>query len=139
MLSVAPYIKIATAADVLKFEHGIPVSSKIAYLAWHRMHLVAVGALAREWRHEQPIAARINHGRWLADCPNCHGGALTHPEWKLACCGECGCVMTAIEFPVALRDIEVTLLKRPVRAVQNWMPGETVADLARENLAHGVI
>jgi hypothetical protein len=134
---VAPYVRLSSAAD-LRFADQTPVTSAAAYLGWHRGHLYAAGAVAQEWPLSSPVLARVNHGRWIADCPNCRCGPLTHPEWRLACCGECGCVMTNVVFPADLDQIVDLLLRRPTRPTQNWAPPETVADLARENAANGV-
>lgn len=136
MHGVAPYIRISTAAD-LRFADRSPVTSAAAYLGWHRERLGDAG-VAQAWPCDLPVQARVNHGRWLTDCPNCKGGALTHPVWKVACCGECGCVMRIVEFPENVSAIEVVLLARSTRDVQNWVPGETVTDLLRENAEHGV-
>lgn len=136
-MKVAPYVRLVTAAD-LRLHDGSKVTSAAAYLGWHRWHLIEAGAVVMEWPYDAPLAARVNHGRWIADCPNCAGGALTHPEWRLACCGECGCVMTHVVFPPDLDQIAALLLRRATRPLQNWAPPETVADLARENTAHGV-
>lgn len=138
MLGVAPFIRIATAGDILRFADGTRVTTPAAYIAWHRAHMDDAGVLARDWRYGNAVAARVNHGRWIADCPNCAGGALTHPVWRLACCGACGCVMTKVTFPTDLAAIERALLRRPVRDAQNWSSDETAEDLERENVAHGV-
>lgn len=137
MRGIAPYVRISTAAD-LRFSDKTGVASAAAYLGWHREKLADLGNVAEAWPCDLPVPARVNHGRWITDCPNCKGGAFTHPDWKLACCGECGCVMRRVEFPVAVAAIEVVLLARPTRDVQNWLPDETVADLLRENAEHGV-
>jgi hypothetical protein len=135
-MRVAPYVRISTAVD-LRFSDKSRVTSAASYLGWHQERL-AEAETVKAWACDLPVPARINHGRWLTDCPNCHGGALTHPEWKLACCGECGCIMRRVEFPEMVAAIETVLLARATRDVQNWVPPETVADLLRENAEHGV-
>ncbi len=135
--TVAPYRRLLTAAD-LRWPDRSPVASAAAYLGWHRQHLVDAGAQALEWTYAGPVDARVNHGRWIVDCPNCKSGALTHPDWRIACCGECGCVMPVVTVPTDADVIAALLLRRPTREVQNWFPHESVQDLERENAQHGV-
>lgn len=137
MHGVAPYTRLMTAAD-LRFRDLALVTSAAAYLGWHRLHLAEAGAFVTPWACDLSVDARVNHGRWIADCPNCKGGAFTHPAWKLACCGECGCVMRHVQFPDDIQMIEILLLARSTRDVQNWFPSETLADLMRENSEHAV-
>lgn len=137
MLGVAPYTRIVTAAD-LRFLDRSWVTSADAYLGWYRERLADAGDLVRPWTCDLDVFARVNHGRWIADCPNCHGGASTHPDWKLACCSECGCVMRHVVFPDAYQSIERALLCRSVRHTQNWVAPETLDDLLQENTHHGV-
>lgn len=132
------FLKIATA-EVLRFTDRTPVRSPADYLGWHRERLAEAGDVARAWSCALPVSARVNHGRWIVPCVNCRTAtALTHPAWRLACCGDCGCVLTNVLFTNDWSAIEGVLLERPDRATQNWLPAETLADLARENDAHGV-
>lgn len=85
------------------------------------------------------VTARIEHGRWIADCPGCRSGIGVWPEMDDAACMGCGRVYT-VAFPSAgdIAEAEKVLNARPVE-LQNWFPGrEDVADLKVENLAHGV-
>ena len=82
-----------------------------------------------------PVTAYVNHGRWVIDC-DCGAGNSVHPDWKLACCLECGAIRTNIVFPAEIREIERTLASRKRQANRNWRPGETVATLKAENAAH---
>lgn len=92
----------------------------------------------------QPQASsRVNHGRWIADCPFCDIGAeLVNFDTGLFFC--CNCRNAQVEHAfirvVIPRDaerkrIEDVLLERPVEETRNWQPEETVADLVRENAA----
>lgn len=132
------YVRIATA-KVLRFNDRAEVTSPTAYLAWVTEQLLEKGDQARPWACDLPVAARIEHGRWIADCVNCLTLApFTHPEWQLACCAECGCVMRKVIVPGDFRAIEAILLLRPQRVTQNWRAPETIAELTIENLSNGV-
>jgi len=82
------------------------------------------------------LPAYVNHGRWVANCPNCNGGIFGPPAHgshdQTGACLDCGWVYT-LDYPVQAQAIERLLLLRPKPDNRNWLPGETVADLAREN------
>lgn len=137
MLGITPYVRIATAAD-LTFPDGTRVDTQAGYLGFHRMMLAAAGDVAKIWLCDLPVDAKIEHGRWIALCPNCQTGARTHPDWRMGCCGECGCVFRNVVFPPDADAIVAALLKRSVRANHNWLPPETLADILRENAEHEV-
>jgi hypothetical protein len=96
--------------------------------------------------------AYLNHGRWVAHCPrpgctNAEGfgridggpvGGLT------AGCFECradfgGCgLICGVVWPPEIAYIEQLVMCRPAPVTRNWLPGETLHDLLRENLLHGL-
>jgi ribosomal protein L37AE/L43A len=96
------------------------------------------------------VAARINHGRWLVDCPGCNSALVVDLGQPVFMCVECGNAANdgkwfAVTVPSNRKAIETELLKRPwngrnpAEAVnRNWEPGETVAALKQENTEHGV-
>lgn len=95
------------------------------------------------------VAARVNHGRWIVDCPNRCGNALAgsvaEPYYLCPDCGspENGGQWYGVAFPVQREAIEAQLLKRPAlspaqTATRNWELGETVAMLRKENKARGI-
>ena len=96
------------------------------------------------------VAARINHGRWLVDCPGCNSALVVDLGQPVFMCVECGNAGNegkwfAVTVPRNRKAIEDELLKRPwngrnpAEAVnRNWEPGETVAMLKQENADHGV-
>ena len=86
------------------------------------------------------VGARVDHGRWIADCPTggCNGAAAAWVEMPRACCLDCGTIFP-VEFPDAaeIESAEVVLAARPEEA-RNWLPAEeTVADLRRDNIVRG--
>ena len=96
------------------------------------------------------VAARINHGRWLVDCPGCNSALVVDLGQPVFMCVECGNAGNegkwfAVTVPDNRKAIEDVLLKRPMNGRnpadaknRNWEPGETVAALKQENIDHGI-
>lgn|SRR3990167_4592862 len=96
------------------------------------------------------LFARINHGRWLIDCPNadCNSAIVASEVTKVFICPDCGSPENAGKwyqavFPIDKKEIETELLKRPARdgfrAInRNWSRSETVMDLKEENKQRGI-
>jgi len=82
------------------------------------------------------VDAYVNHGRWVADCPTCASGLAVDPDAPEAPCLSCGSIHR-VRAPRVYKAIERALLVRPVHN-RNWLPGETVADIRTENMAHGL-
>ena len=83
-----------------------------------------------------PILARVNHGRWIADCPDCAGAELAR-DGRLFICHNCSSGPHQVIFPAEREVIELLLSWRP-EINRNWEVGETVENLERENKEHGV-
>ena len=90
------------------------------------------------------VQARINHGRWIVDCPTpgCNSAMLASLKERRYACPDCGKGWWRVVFPDRRVDIEDLLLRRPLIAQlpssRNWEVAETVADLERENRERGV-
>lgn len=93
------------------------------------------------------LAARIEHGRWLADCPTCGGALIVDSKIPLFICHECGSPENLgkwymLAFPKNKAKIEAALLKRPGHRMKaptrHWFPHETLKQLEAENARHGV-
>lgn len=97
-------------------------------------------------------AAFVSEGRWLVHCVNLVDGCMvareivkppkTHPltllrheEWV---CESCSVRNPPTTFPKSWKAIEKVLMARPVPQTRNWYPFESVGDLERENVDHGV-
>lgn len=96
---------------------------------------------------------QLNWGRWVAACPRpfctnaeqfgrCPDGTVgglgsDRFECRVAY-GGCG-LRCGVEWPPNIADIEALVMPRTVPATRNWLPGETVHDLLRENLTHGLV
>ena len=89
--------------------------------------------------------AYISEGRWVADCPKCPSALLLDFGYPLYFCPDCGHGWFSIVFPsVSGRSrIEIALMKRPlvneIPSTRNWLVGETIINLERENLARGIV
>lgn len=84
--------------------------------------------------------ARVNHGRWIADCPRPHCAnaiRLDPNQMMFHCGGEGGCQMVAsIEWPTDPGGIWEALLERPVPGTRNWYPQDH-AEALKLGLPHG--
>lgn len=84
--------------------------------------------------------ARVNHGRWIADCPRpyCPNAMrLTPGQTQFHCGGEGGCLLVAgVEWPQDADAIWEALAVRPVPSTRNWYP-EGHAEAVKLGMAHG--
>jgi hypothetical protein len=83
------------------------------------------------YRYEGGVDARINAGRWIADC-RCNAGLPAWPSHDRVACPECGAEFL-VRFPPNWEGIEAALLLRRKVEERNWRPGETLDDLERAN------
>ena len=96
-----------------------------------------------DWRVDGPaVAAYVIRGNWVADCPFCRETIVVEPGQPFTCpnctMAENGGKARPLAMPEQRAEIEAALLQRPVPDNRNWLVGETVEDLVRENRAHGV-
>lgn len=110
---------------------GQSVDSPEIYRVWHSTTIEDRGA--RAWDAGRQAIARVNHGRWIADCAWCNGGMLTRPSWGVAYCAECGARYEAVVFPSEHAKIEAVLLRRVRRDQQNWDARQSFDELEAEN------
>lgn len=107
--------------------------------------LVDLAALGRDVAKPQTFAY-VNHGRWLVDCPFCGStqvAAKTDRRFLCAGTGSCGNApaggaFVPVVWPKDTEAIEAVLVNRPDPNTRNWLPGETIKDLRRENVEHGI-
>ncbi|HAL17318.1 MAG TPA: hypothetical protein DCP32_11395 [Anaerolineaceae bacterium] len=112
----------------------------------------------------RPVFARIDFGRWLADC-ECNGAEYVDPDYPLFFCNSCGNQefngqSRPVEFPDEQKRaaIEKVLSERPVDdsrgvdvvhkamlskplipgLVRSWNPGESISDLRAQNRKAGL-
>lgn len=119
--------------EQLALEPGRRVDSPATYRAWYLGAIVDRGGEA--WTTNRKAVARVNHGRWIADCPWCETGMQTRPDWGVAYCAECGAGYErgTVVFPDDHAEIEAVLLTRVKRSQQHWDNRQTLEELVAEN------
>lgn len=86
------------------------------------------------------ILARVEHGRWLVDCPFCASAQFACRDdprfFCVACLNEqAGALWIRVLWPPDPQAIEDVLRSR-LTVNANWHPSESVADLVAENVEH---
>jgi hypothetical protein len=110
--------------------------------AWrHKSGIGVEGDPSGNHRDDVAVEARVNHGRWIVDCPYCPGAEMARADGFFCC--DCrntdaeGDTLT-VQFPAEREEIERLLLVRPVMADRNWRPGESLENLVTENEGLGL-
>lgn len=132
-------------ADALKV---LPGARRIGYRAWFILNGSNLGhSPIDEVAVGEKALPRINHGRWMCDCPDpdCLGAELVTQEDPVFFCLSCGNVewggkFLQVEFPgkKKLKAILTHLSKRPKVINRNWESDEEPAHLIAENIAAGL-
>jgi hypothetical protein len=90
------------------------------------------------------VTARIDHSRWLADCPHCNEAWFVSKRYPVLWCAKCrmsanGSNARRVVFPVGSEQVERLLSLRPDPTTRNWNSHkETVETIRRENLDRGI-
>lgn len=132
--------RIETATDVLeRFRPATEAAYRaVAKTRWHKHGI-------RPQPQVEPLAVHINCGRWVTPCA-CGDSIAATPGWAFAACLACGRCWDAVVFPPAdaLAAFDAVLSLRPAGLrsgmplrYYSWTPGQTVADLERENARQG--
>lgn len=116
---------------------GVPPAERVLYTDWVASVPLEVALMAPVGSSAIAVEVVVNHGRWIAECPDCSGAQLTSPEDRRFMCVSCANVAVdgrwrPVKWPKAHVEIGGMLDVRP-RDVANWLPGETVAQLREEN------
>ena len=107
-----------------------------------------------------PILARVDFGRWIADCPECGGAEYVDPQEAIFYCFNCGnrpnsgharpvvfppederqeierlLLARGVDDRRGRNRIERALMARPAPLPRSWSPGERAEDLRRQNEA----
>lgn len=82
------------------------------------------------------VKVYANHGRWVVECPDCHSAQMACVTDRRFMCEVCanvtvGGMWRPVTWPEERIEIDEILSARPL-GNQNWLPGETVADLLAE-------
>lgn len=97
--------------------------------------------------------AYMNLGRWIADCPRqlCGNAIALEPKQAMFLCSPGGCnLMTEVEWPPDVVELDAALAERPVPGTRNWAPaghrqavscgfpdGQTLSDIIVESHENG--
>jgi len=94
---------------------------------------------SREINKDVRAFAVINAGRWLVQCPfpGCNGAqyaSLTDQRfWCIDCQNQAvSQKWVEVKWPENTDALELALSNRP-KSAQNWLPGESIEDLARQD------
>ncbi len=125
-----------------------------SFSAWLRRkeveHIAQDDPLWIDWDtvvDSQPVRARVERGRWLADCQLnygyeiCNGAELVDPNDRLFFCISCrnaklNGALRPVFFPDSWWRIEDELLQRKYAVNRNWEKGETIDGLRAEHIEH---
>lgn len=88
------------------------------------------------WLALERPEVQILAGKWLVWCA-CGNYPSVHPEWRLACCFECGAIYEDLVITAEAIEVARLLARRPSVANRGWL-GESLDTIRAENLAHGV-
>ena len=127
------------------------VATPEAYLSWQARIIAHNKAQlpARQWRDpfvsRTPVTPFVNGGRWAVLCPDCLNMVVYDPEWRLACCGECGAQYQDVPAPADAGLLEAVLLERPALRTRSWNtewtvqagPVESLIEIVRQNVEAG--
>lgn len=104
---------------------------------------VTIPKLAGNVVPSPPIMARVNHNRWIADCPDCNGAEFVFLDELHFWCANCqnasvGHKWRRVKLPENRADIEAILLARPLPDNRNWSVDDDLNAMRQENLDHGL-
>lgn len=110
-----PVIDLDDRAAERGFANG---SAYMRWMAGKRRMKIAKGA------DGVAVQARVNHGRWIADCPYCAGAELVSRKGREFYCLSCGMKENGgkplpVTFPPDLAEIDAALA-RVTEEYQNW-------------------
>ena len=115
--------KVITAMDMAKKEGSGSVIERIGKFAQLFGNKFVTDRTAGN-----PVFARIDYGRWLADC-ECGGAEYVDPETPVFFCQACGNRSTSgrarpVIFPENREQIEAETMEKPAGGHQCWTRGE---------------
>jgi hypothetical protein len=126
------------AAASVPPERGAEWAPRVAWLAPSPIEVAMLAPTAKD----EDVHVVVNHGRWVVECPDCHGAQLACRTDLRFMCNECGNISIsgewrAVVWPAQADAIDAELAKRPRVVNQHWLPGETLADLQLETTREG--
>ena len=136
---------------------GATAAERIVLAHWHMETDGYNITMPRLTTNQAVTHARVDWGRWLADCPSCSSAQNASREDHRFFCVECGNVAVGgqwieVVWPsdAEMRRVEELLSMRPSKDNQWWtptwatfapryFPREEIDILVAENIEHGVI
>jgi hypothetical protein len=117
---------------------GAEWAPRVQWLAPAPLEVAMLAPTAKD----EDVHVVVNHGRWVVECPDCHGAQLACRTDLRFMCNECGNISIsgewrAVVWPAQADAIAAELTKRPRVVNQNWLPGETLTDLQLETELEG--
>ena len=96
-------------------------------------------AIPSEMAQGPLLTVRVEHGRWLVDCPFCNSANLADDDEPRFFCLDCrnedaGGLWLPVQWPRERKEIEDALLERKHTVNRNWLPHESVIDLLAQTL-----
>ena len=90
-----------------------------------------------------PLFARIYHGLWIADCPDCRGAEFVWLDEPYFMCANCinakvGHKWRQVVLPANRAEIERILLVRPMEINCNWDRTQSPKEMRKENRDRGL-
>jgi len=137
--------KIVTLRDLQSRGPGLPAVGAREFVAMVQARRRGAFAMPTGEAGSPILSTEVNQGRWIVRCPACAGAENADPDEPWFYCLSCynGAFdgrWLPVQWPAERAAIEVELLKRPQAENRNWLPpGESVADLRRENRERGLV
>lgn len=112
------------------------------WIAWMVNQALGWGNLEIPWSHPQgEVQAYVTVGLWYATCPGCKTPVLVDDREPVFFCPTCLCAENdghpyVVSFQ-GKREVEELFARRKDPRTRNWVPGESLADLEKEQRAKG--
>jgi hypothetical protein len=131
------------AAEDFYIAAGAAPAERCVVQHWHRRDVSRDPIVPKQMAQGQAVEVYVNHGRWIAECPDCHGAQVASRTDARFFCVDClnawcGGHWLRLVWPPNAGAIEAVLLKRDTHH-RNWEPHESVDDLLAENVAHATM
>lgn len=130
--------------------HGLP-AAELAVRGWPPADPATGGprpfTMPQGVAVDDPLIVRVDHGRWVVDCPDCASAQLAARTDPRFFCVEClnvgvGGLWRQVQWPPdsEVDAVEGLLAERPDRRTRSWLGRgrEPLEHLRAENHAHGL-
>jgi len=123
--------------------HGIPDDRGAEWIlhrpgGWTAARPLAEALAAPTAPATEAIDVVGNHGRWIANCPDCNSAQLACATDHRFMCSECaniaiGGLWRPVHWPRDHQELGELISVRADRTMQNYEPGESVAQIREQN------